>query len=327
MIYDCFTFFNELDILELRLNTLHHVVDKFVLVEATKTHSNVDKELHYLKNKERFSKFEDKIIHLVVEEFPEVLNSWTIENYQRNFILKGLEDCASDDLILISDVDEIPRPELIVDLVIDNSIHCFVQELSYFFFNYKDLNHLYWIGGTRALKYRTISELRYSETLVRYNDDTFPKALNVGLTPTKIRLYEDCIYIYNGGWHFSYLGGVKTILSKVKAFAHQELNNDEFLSISRLERCLNTGEDVFGRPGHKFTAVPIDKSFPSDLQEKLSDYERFVWPHQGLSKEYLFQRRYQLARIKVKLFVKRKLLFPVSLLRRCYMYIADGTSR
>lgn len=113
MLYDCFTFFNELDLLEIRLNILNDSVDKFVIVEATRTQNNKEKCLYFEENKARFAKFEDKIIHVVVKEFPQKLEQWTIENYQRNEIMRGLVNCKDDDVIIISDLDEIPNPKYI----------------------------------------------------------------------------------------------------------------------------------------------------------------------------------------------------------------------
>jgi beta-1,4-mannosyl-glycoprotein beta-1,4-N-acetylglucosaminyltransferase len=90
MIYDCFTFFNELDILEIRLNILKNVVDKFVLVEATRTHQGKEKPLYFSENKARYKEFEDKIIHIVIDEYPpyEGKSAWVLERYQRDMIAK-----------------------------------------------------------------------------------------------------------------------------------------------------------------------------------------------------------------------------------------------
>src|SRR6266568_2718523 len=110
MIYDCFTFFNEFDLLEIRLEELKDVVDRFVLVEATKTFSNRPKRLFYEENKGRFSKFHDRIIHVIVDDLPEEpKDSWENQFFQRNAICRGLTNCNPDDIIMISDVDEIPR--------------------------------------------------------------------------------------------------------------------------------------------------------------------------------------------------------------------------
>ena len=119
MIYDCFTFFNELDILELRLNILYKYVDKFVIVEGNKTHTGKDKDFIFEQNKNRFEKFLDKIIYIKVEDFPSLENSqtsedgnkWLYENYQRDAIMRGLTECKDDDIIITSDCDEIINPK------------------------------------------------------------------------------------------------------------------------------------------------------------------------------------------------------------------------
>jgi len=299
MIYDCFTFFNELDILELRLQLLYDIVDKFVLVESTKTHSNLEKELYYQTNKERFSKYNDKIIHIVVSTFPEYKNSWTIENYQRNQIFSALENCNPDDLIMISDADEIPNPSIILNYKFENEVYCFVQDQYFFFYNYRDMHHLYWIGGTKAFKFKVIAENMLHEKKVKFNDVTFPAYLNKGVTATKIRLYDGARFIYNAGWHFSYIGGVEAIFNKVRAFAHQELNNESFLNSKRIEECLISGEDVFGRKGHEFVRVDInDKTHPQFLIQH-TDKSSLYFTKSEIRKVPIFFYWYQLSKIKL----------------------------
>ena len=117
---DCFTFYNELDLLEYRLNLLYDTVDYFILVEATLTHVGKPKELYYNQNKERFKQWSDKIIHIVVDDFPfnetniNCLNNdqWKNEKFQRNCITRGLKK-INIDLLILSDVDEIPDPSLL----------------------------------------------------------------------------------------------------------------------------------------------------------------------------------------------------------------------
>ena len=95
MIYDCFSFFNELDLLEIRLNVLKDVVDKFVLVEAGETHTGKPKPLYFKENEARFAAFRDRIIYVAIERFPEVCTtSWARENWQRNAIAEGLKGSA-----------------------------------------------------------------------------------------------------------------------------------------------------------------------------------------------------------------------------------------
>ena len=117
MIIDCFPFFNELDVLELRLNILDEVVDKFILVEASKTQTKLDKPFYFEENKNRYSKFLDKIIHVKIEDYPKE-DGWAMENFQRNCIQLGLEklNLTINDIIAISDVDEIWDPLVIKNL-------------------------------------------------------------------------------------------------------------------------------------------------------------------------------------------------------------------
>ena len=117
-IFDCFAFFNELTLLEIRLNELSDVVDYFVIVESEKTHQNEDKELFYFKNKDddRFKKFSDKIIHVVVKSDEFNNDTWHNERKQFDSIIKGLEIASEDDLIILGAADEIPRKETIENL-------------------------------------------------------------------------------------------------------------------------------------------------------------------------------------------------------------------
>ena len=107
---DAFQVFNELDMLEVRLHELNETVHRFVLVEATRTHSNKPKPLHFGENKDRFAAFLDKIIHVVVDDLPDNSDAWVLENFQRNAMLRGLTAAHSNDLVVIADVDEIPLP-------------------------------------------------------------------------------------------------------------------------------------------------------------------------------------------------------------------------
>ena len=116
MVYDCFQFFNELDILKLRLRILNPVVDKFVISEATTTFSNIPKPLYYEENKEMFAEFSDKIIHVVVDDTPPG-DTHVRDTFQKSAVGRGLKDCTDDDIIIFSDLDEIPNPEKIKQIL------------------------------------------------------------------------------------------------------------------------------------------------------------------------------------------------------------------
>lgn len=195
MIYDCFTFNNELDILEIRLNILNDIVDKFILVEASKTQSKLDKPFHFEDNKERYSKFLDKIIHIKVKDFPKD-DGWAMENYQRNNIVHGINIVKplEEDIIGISDVDEIWAPDInpkFEEFFKDAT--CFSVGMKYlvFYLNLQTVNKD-WIG--------TI----------------FTKAKHlIHTTPQTLRNIKDKVpHIEEAGWHFGYQGGKEKVYEK-----------------------------------------------------------------------------------------------------------------
>lgn len=112
-LYDCFLFYNELDILEIRLNELYDHIDYFVLVEAVETFRGKPKKLFFQENREIFQPFLDKIIHIVIEKNLETDDPWVREAVHRNQIMRGLEYCRPNDIILISDIDEVIRPSVL----------------------------------------------------------------------------------------------------------------------------------------------------------------------------------------------------------------------
>lgn len=283
MTYDCFTFFNELDLLEIRLNVLKDVVDRFVLVEARQTYSGKDKPLYFAENRGRFAVFEDRIIHLVVESFPEGGDSWLRENLQRNFIAEGLKDCRDDDLILISDLDEIPDPRIFPIRLEPDEICLLEQNMYYYFLNYRDRGDPVWMSGTKALSYRTF---RHGLDSVDVPYSTYlPESVNRGTTASKIRMYRSCRHISNGGWHFSFLGGVDAIVRKLQSFSHQEYNTEEFLDRSRLLDCLERGRDIFGRSDKIFVPEPLKRNlFPDHVIDSRAKYEHLVLTVRGTNR-------------------------------------------
>ena len=119
MVYDCFQFFNELDILKLRLHVLSDVVDRFVISESTVTFSGDPKPLFYEENKEQFREFEDRIIHVVVDDTPMECDAYARDHHQKCAVARGLKDAKDDDIVIFSDVDEIPNPQMLENLLPD----------------------------------------------------------------------------------------------------------------------------------------------------------------------------------------------------------------
>ena len=281
MIYDCFTFFNELDLLEIRLNVLNDVVDKFVLVEATKTFSGKDKPLYFKQNKKRFEKFKDKIIHVIVDDFPTPDEktqdvAFMMESYQRNAIMRGLKDAKDDDVIIIADLDEIPNPDVIKNIDCSgDKIWLLQQKTYYYFLNYVDISNPYWENRVKVLSYHNFTHY-LDNTDVKYTR-FLSETVNTGTTPSKIRMWPGGTRIKNGGWHFSFLGGIDAIRKKIDSFSHQEFNSDKYTNPQTLQRAIMSGKDLFGRRDRKYRAVPIDKSFPKYIVENQDKYSNLIF--------------------------------------------------
>uniref|UniRef100_A0A6C0CV70 Uncharacterized protein n=1 Tax=viral metagenome TaxID=1070528 RepID=A0A6C0CV70_9ZZZZ len=248
-IIDCFIFYNELDLLNYRLHILNEVVDYFVLVESTHTHSGKEKELIYQNNKEIFQSFHHKIIHVIVDDFPykypninydnksDNSDSWHNERFQRNCIVRGIEQLSlsDDDVIIISDLDEIPDPSML-NKIKKNEISITLNALNmdFYYYNLNSKKEMMW-NFSKILLYKYFNEL-----------------IQKKITCSDIRLnhiYVNPIdyIINNGGWHLSYFGDAHFIKNKLENFAHQEFNNNEYTNIEKIEKRVITGIDLFER--------------------------------------------------------------------------------
>ena len=274
MVYDCFQFFNELDILKIRLNVMSPIVDKFVISEATETFSGIKKPLYYEENKEMFAEFADKIIHVVVDDTPEGYTH-DRDTFQKNAVTRGLKDCTDDDIIIFSDLDEIPNPDKIKEILEDfkeDKIYHFAQRLFYCYLNMEEVsgNLLSYAGefegverkkwiGSKMCSYKLLREQN-----MQLGELRFPERKEIG------------IRVDDGGWHFGYMGGhgqkdiQKRVAEKVVSAAHQEYNSKHVLS--QVTDQIKDGKDIFGRDA-KFVRCEIDDTFPKYIrnnQEELS---------------------------------------------------------
>jgi beta-1,4-mannosyl-glycoprotein beta-1,4-N-acetylglucosaminyltransferase len=287
MIYDCFGFFNELELLELRLNELAGVVDKFVLMEATKTHTNKPKPLYYQENQSRFSAFRDKIIHLVVADLPDSNDAWLLDNFQRNCLGRGLTNCRPDDWILISDLDEIPRASTVQkitceipfhDNFLSNTAHAaFSNKLTQKIFHRRGLrrtlrrhNPFVWRFEQRLYRHFLnclSSEICHGTRMMRYRDFTCAEEMR----------YSGYKTIKDAGWHFTYMGGVDRIRQKIDSYCHQEYNQPQFTSPQLIEERINNGQ-TFLNLNEKLKFVPLDDSFPRYLREHPANFGHLIKP-------------------------------------------------
>lgn len=281
MIYDCFSFFNELDLLEIRLNVLYGVVDRFVLAEATHTHTGHPKPLYFEENKSRFADFADRIVHIVVDDFPDPpagytlrQASWMRENWQRNALVRGLSQAKPDDLVLISDLDEIPSPAAVKAALSRRGIVQFNQMFCNFYLNYLNYVRPYW-PGTKALRYGDFCDMSIYSGMptIEYLDEK----VNLPPSLSRVRYLRGNSSICKAGWHFSYLGGDEAVLHKARSIAHVEYMNSETDTVAFVRKMVSAGLDVTGC-GYRFFPVLLDRRFPRYLRDNAAKYASLIIP-------------------------------------------------
>lgn len=261
MIIDTFIFFNEIELLDIRLNILNDNVDRFVLVEATKTFQGKPKPLYFEESKHSFAKFKDKIIHVVVDDLPINAAPFDREHFQRDAILRGLDGCDNEDLIIISDLDEIPNPEVIPKYLEKGQLGLFRQKLFYYTLNTKcvELENLPWSLIVNFDEIVSPADLR--KRVVAYQSAMLSK----DKLDSSFKIIED------GGWHFSYLGSPEKIVTKIEAFSHDELDVDEFKNIHNIQSSIANGRDIFGR-NLTFISAKMDE-LPRLVAHNISKYK------------------------------------------------------
>jgi hypothetical protein len=242
-IYDCFPFLDELEVLEIKLNELYDHVDHFVLVECAETFRGNPKPFHFAENKQKFSKFLDKIIHVTVAERFETDDPWARETYQRNQILRGLVNCKDDDIVIIEDLDEIIRasklPEIIAPLL---------------------TNQMRYVPCTQTLYTYSLDRYGHPGNVVHWRGSVAAKYADVKLkTPQGIRVEKDGPYaVPEAGWHFTYMGGVERVIKKLENFSHCELDNAFYKNPERIRADANA-----------LPLVKIDETYPQFVQNNI----------------------------------------------------------
>jgi beta-1,4-mannosyl-glycoprotein beta-1,4-N-acetylglucosaminyltransferase len=245
-VYDCFTFYNELDLLNIRLHELNDYVDYFVIVESKDTFSGLDKPLFFKDNKHLYGKFLNKIIHIVVEKTPHFKeDAWQREYFQRNEIMRGLVHCEKEDVIIISDVDEIPKGRMINGIFVQlesKKRQIIACECTFYRWFLNRKSPIYWVGPA----------------ITRYKNLIKRSPQNVRDQRTKY------LTIKNSAWHFSNMGGFKIYIDKMKAYSHFKESSDT-LSYSNL--------DVYKHIS-KLELVEIDENFPKYLRDNYIEFEK-----------------------------------------------------
>ena len=293
-IFDCFMYFDEEVVLDLRLNVLDKYVDYFVIVESLFTHRGEKRTLRF--NKDKFQKFEKKIIYLVfngnslnIENITNsdshdeksrkyILNAAQRENGQRNFILKGLDIAEKNDMILISDVDEIPNLENLDLKNVKEKIILFKQNMFYYKFNLK-LPNLEWTG-TKACKKKY---LKTPQWLRNIKDKKYPSyRLDIIFSEKK---YMNIKFIDNGGWHFSNIKSAGEIEHKLKSYLHHREFDENPLSENEIKKIIKNKQAIYDLKvdkkinkigdGSKLEKYPLEK-LPRFLQNNLENYKKWI---------------------------------------------------
>ena len=263
-IYDCFQYFDEDYMVDLRLNILNQYVDFFVISESTRTHQGKEKKINFDINK--FPKFKDKI-KFVVADYKEKINfvkhsggESPIEQHQRNSLIEGIKDASPDDLIILSDSDEIPDLTKLKTINKMSKFVAFSQQMFMYKLNLKNLDESNWIGS-KITKKKYISSMQDLRNL-KFKEYPF------------CRIDKKNLQIIKGGWHFSFLQTPEQILNKIKSFSHGEFNGDD-INEKNIEEKILKNQDIFGRD-IILKKIKIDSNYPKYILENEDKFLKWI---------------------------------------------------
>ena len=263
-IYDCFQYFDEDHMVDLRLNILDKYVDYFVISESNKTHQGHDKKINF--NLNNFSKFKDKIKFIVADykediEFKKHIGGESpIEQHQRNCLIEGIKEALPDDLIILSDSDEIPDLTKLGKIKPNKKFIAFSQQMFMYKLNLQNLDESNWIGS-KITKKKNITTMQNLRNL-KFKDYPF------------WRLDKYNLQIIQGGWHFSFMQTPEQILKKIKSFSHGEFDKTN-INKKDIEEKILKNKDIFGR-GIKLKKIEVDTSFPELIYNNKQKYSEWI---------------------------------------------------
>ena len=293
-IFDCFMYFDEEQVLDLRLNILHKDVDYFVIVESTYNHKGEKRRL--LFDKKKFLKFKDKIIYLIYDKTPEsvwpineedtdelknhkyIMNPLYRENAQRNFISEGLKIANKDDLILVSDVDEIPKLDSLDLSKIKDEIILFRQDMFYYKYNLS-LPDFKWSGTKGVRKKRLISP----QWLRNIKDKKYPFfRIDTFFSDKK---YTNIKIVSDGGWHFSNIKTPELIEHKLRSYLHHREFDQKSLTVDEINSLVKKKQAIYdlrvdktvNKVGNGLILTNFDlKKLPSYIKNNLEKYKDWL---------------------------------------------------
>ena len=260
-IYDCFQYFNEDEMVDLRLNVLNKYVDYFIVSESTRTHQGEIKKINF--NINNFPKFKHKIKFIIADYKEKIQFSnhvggeSPIEQHQRNALSKGIKNASPDDFIILSDSDEIPDLSKLNQIKKNKKFIAFSQKMFMYKLNLQNLDESGWIGSKITKKKNLIS----MQSLRNLKFKHYPLW----------RIDKLNLQMIKGGWHFSFLQSPSQILKKIKSYSHGEFNDDK-LTIENIEKRIIKSEDIFNR-GFKLKKIDLDGDYPEYI---LKNKEKFL---------------------------------------------------
>jgi len=267
-IFDCFSYWDEDLLLEIRLNILNDYVDYFIIVEGNKTWQNNPKKLKF--DIKKFKEFEKKIIYIPVEDLPDGNNPYIRENFQRNAISRGLVKAKDEDLIIISDLDEIPDPEKVKTFNKKMRYAVFKQLHFYYKINLQSQKNPFWHGSRICVK-------KYLKSPQWLRNLKFKKRPFWRLD--KLRLNN---IIKDGGWHFCNLKEPEEILYKYKNLCEtddphvfKEKIDEKFLNLKEIKNRINSGLDIIGRD-EQYEPIDLDERFPKYILNKRNELSKWI---------------------------------------------------
>jgi len=293
-IYDCFTYFDEKMLLDFRFNYLSNYVDKFVISEANYTHSGNPKKLNF--NIKDYPKFRDKIIYIPVIKKPDglhkvnskknnkvtnsklILNGYLRENFQRDQLIKGLKNAEPNDLIIISDLDEIPNLEVVNLKNIKQKIIFFKQKFLFYKFNlfYKNRSWL----GSRACKKKFLLSPQWLRNAKGKKYSMFRPDIFFS-----IKKYNSVFFVENGGWHFTNLKTPKEIYYKFSNYLHHREFEHSNLSIKDINNMMKKNISIYNHEVDKSQSKFDGKVKLSKLPKKY--LPNFLLNNLGLYKKWI----------------------------------------
>ena len=261
--FDCITFFQENFITNIRFEILNKHVDFFVVCESLYDHKGNKKNINFkLKNLD----FKNKVRHIVLKDpFPQSLNLWERQAFQREYLFNGIKDSDEDDYIMFSDPDEIPRPEVLKNFILKKKYAIFLQQCFNYKFNLLNINETPW-SGTRLTKKKYL----YSFDFLRQ------KILVKNIKKWwKFNVEKNIQVLENGGWHFNNLFSPEMISKKLKTFAHDEFSSDEYSNVNIIKERIKKREDLF-KKGHILKKVELDKTYPDYITQRVSEFNEYI---------------------------------------------------